>query len=83
MPDRTPISTSAPGVFSTDASRRTTRTATAGRVRGLTKSPLLGAGDVIESPETAFKYEVDRLLGEGGFGQVYLARRLGRSREIP
>jgi serine/threonine-protein kinase len=44
---------------------------------------LLSAGDVVQSPETAFKYEVERLLGEGGFGQVYLARRLGRSREIP
>ena len=79
MPDRPPTSMSAPGVPSTDASRRTTRTATAGRAPRWTKSPLLVAGHVIESPETAFKYEVERLLGEGGFGQVYLARRLGPS----
>jgi serine/threonine-protein kinase len=83
MPDRPPTPLSAFGVFSTDASRRTTRTATAGRVRALSKQPLLRAGHVIESPETSFKYEIERLLGEGGFGQVYLARRLGRSRDIP
>jgi serine/threonine protein kinase len=37
----------------------------------------------VESPETGYAYAVDRLLGEGGFGQVYLARRRGRSRDVP
>ena len=83
MPDRPPTSTPALGVFSPDASRRTTRTATAGRAPALARSQLLRAGHIVESPETAFKYEVERLLGEGGFGQVYLARRLGRSRDVP
>jgi serine/threonine-protein kinase len=45
--------------------------------------PLLARGQVLHSPETGALYEVERLLGAGGFGQVYLSRRLGRSREIP
>jgi eukaryotic-like serine/threonine-protein kinase len=44
---------------------------------------LLISGQVVESPETGLRYRVDRLLGEGGFGQAYLATRLGRSAEVP
>jgi serine/threonine protein kinase len=44
---------------------------------------LLAPGEIVGSPETLLMYKVERLLGEGGFGQVYLARRLGRSAVVP
>src|SRR5262245_37080850 len=34
----------------------------------------LAPDQVVESPETFLSYRVVRFLGEGGFGQVYLAR---------
>ena len=83
MPEHPRLSLPHPGVSSTDASRRTTRTATSARGRKPRARQLLRSGQVIESPETSFKYAIERLLGEGGFGQVYLARRLGRSTRVP
>jgi serine/threonine-protein kinase len=71
--------------------RRTRNAATAATTRGLwrsgtpaTNSPrLLADGQVIASPETRLQYQIERFLGAGGFGQVYLARRRGRSTAVP
>jgi serine/threonine protein kinase len=43
---------------------------------------LLAPGQVIASPETGLSYRIERWIGEGGFGQVYLAGRVGRSSNI-
>ena len=62
----------------TDPTTATTRTMT--RSRGSARThPLLAPAEVVMSPESSLGYSVERLLGEGGFGQVYLAHRLGRS----
>jgi serine/threonine protein kinase len=47
------------------------------------RGELLAAGQVVTSPQSGVGYRVLRLLGAGGFGQVYLARRLGRSSTVP
>jgi serine/threonine-protein kinase len=61
----------------------TTRTATAGHLPPLRRGQLLASDEIIVSPETRIRYKVQRLLGEGGFGQVYLATRLTRSTAVP
>lgn len=70
-----------------------TRTATAParsrRGRGATRrhadhrGDLLAIGQVITSAETRLEYQIERLIGQGGFGQVYLAQRRGRSTLVP
>jgi serine/threonine protein kinase len=44
---------------------------------------FLQPSQVIVSPESGLEYRIERLLGEGGFGQVYLATRRGRSAVVP
>jgi eukaryotic-like serine/threonine-protein kinase len=61
-------------------SQATTRTRRPGRSAA---SPLLSPGQIVFSPETVARYRVERLLGFGGYGQVYLSRRLGTPSEIP
>ena len=63
-----------------EATTRTTRSLHAPPDRGRF---LLAAPQVITSPATRLQYSIERMLGEGGFGQVYLARRLGRSSVVP
>jgi serine/threonine protein kinase len=61
----------------------TTRTATAVHRPGRKLPQLLQAGQVLASAETHLRYRIERLIGEGGFGQVYLATTMGRSTAVP
>ncbi len=64
-------------------STATTRTAPSARAGAGRAPQLLAPAQVIVSPETRLVYRIERLIGEGGFGQVFLATRLGRSSEVP
>src|ERR1700750_2427837 len=70
---------SSPG---TDVSKATT-VAMSHASRAARGKALLLPQQIVTSPETKLQYRVDSLLGQGGFGQAYLATRLTRSREVP
>ena len=59
----------------------TTRTATAGASRHT--AALLDTDQLVASAESGLSYRIGTLLGQGGFGQVFLARRAGRSTTVP
>ncbi|HET9702444.1 MAG TPA: hypothetical protein VFP85_00335, partial [Vicinamibacterales bacterium] len=44
---------------------------------------LLAHGTVLESSVSGLHYRLGPQIGQGGFGQVYLATRLGRSTRVP
>src|SRR3954465_2693080 len=62
------------------ATTRTVRRGARGADRG---AFLLTPAEIVESPETGLRSRIERLLGGGGFGQFYLARRIGRSTVVP
>ncbi len=65
------------------ASARTTRRTRSIHVPDTTAKHLLVPDQVIASPETGLRYRIDRQVGKGGFGEAYLAARLGRSTAVP
>jgi len=61
----------------------TTRTAGTGHVPVDRARHLMASAQVISSPHTHVRYRIERFLGAGGFGQVYLASRVGASTVVP
>src|SRR5262245_14533476 len=63
------------------ASTATTRTMPRGPARYEPVRRLLEHDQVLTSPESRLEYHIGECVGEGGFGQVYLAQRRGLSRK--
>lgn len=63
-------------------STATTRTMTRRPTPREPSRRLLQPQQLLASPETGLAYRIGDFLGEGGFGQVYLASRQGRSRTV-
>jgi serine/threonine protein kinase len=71
--------------YHADVIRHTTNATTRTRTASLRtrRKPLLARGEEIASAETRLGYRIDSLIGQGGYGQVYTARRVGRSATVP
>lgn len=80
----TRASAAATQLMGTAPSLDTTRTATRPIVFGSQlRVRLLKPEQIVTSPETSCRYAIGPFLGEGGFGQAYLVRRISRSSTIP
>ena len=62
-------------------SNATTQAASARSIRR--DGALLGHGELVVSVESGLSYRIGHLLGQGGFGQVFMATRVGPSDHVP
>jgi serine/threonine protein kinase len=70
-----------PRATSNASSNVSTRAASARSTRR--DGALLGHGELVVSVESGLSYRIGQLLGQGGFGQVFLAVRVGGSDRVP
>jgi serine/threonine-protein kinase len=61
----------------------TTRATSSRHVPARDSEHLLEPTQIVWSPETKLQYRIERMIGAGGFGQVYLAARRGHSSTVP
>jgi serine/threonine protein kinase len=47
------------------------------------KRALVEPNHILTSPESLLRYRIERMIGQGGYGQVFLAARQGRSTSVP